>query len=571
MFPGPSRVPAVSFCCLAILGLSACGGGGAARPSAYHDGPFGSCAEDAASVGQGVPLPAVAFSALDKATGTVWDFWGRAAEGPPADQGARLRPYEQSITSHWFAWNTVWPTADLWSRSSDEEKRRRSADYFDTWAEDDYGTGLTLLVGKDHGGEGDGRVPADPDDPASGPLNPIFLGCFEERDCLPSLVAQDERDSLWVECRPREESRLCLKAEDPKSPAKCCDAEPCCDAVDLAPLKDEATLSTDQRASIESDMLRVKGWYLRDADEVIGAVVNGEPRAYPLKILWWHEVVNDFYIGQDGLRRRFAVTYSTLADAHTLLDSALSAEAALSFGVSGYLLNSTHILYDRLEENWWSPLRFQALRGPRRTPEPGLVSGCGVPAVRTTWGKWKEWFRTGDRETQARVLSAQTGFRRAYTRYPYRAADGVQDYRQTDRDTFRIGNPRPEHFADKEDAEGYVRNKEPVLGIVHPRGQKGYLPRDVRAQRKLLLAEPPPPAEEGQTASPPPEVVTKDVDGHPFSVRRSAEMVVINDEVGEDRIPIVIFWMPDSGWVRVYRAEVNGAGTTFEVKAPTQP
>lgn len=36
-----------------------------------------------------------------------------------------------------------------------------------------------------------------------------------------------------------------------------------------------------------------KASYLNPSDRVIGLVVNGEARAYPIKILNWHEAVND--------------------------------------------------------------------------------------------------------------------------------------------------------------------------------------------------------------------------------------------------------------------------------------
>ena len=33
--------------------------------------------------------------------------------------------------------------------------------------------------------------------------------------------------------------------------------------------------------------------FMRPEDQVIGVIVSGQPRAYPIKILNWHEVVND--------------------------------------------------------------------------------------------------------------------------------------------------------------------------------------------------------------------------------------------------------------------------------------
>ena len=36
-----------------------------------------------------------------------------------------------------------------------------------------------------------------------------------------------------------------------------------------------------------------KASYLRGNDQVIGVIVKGEARAYPLRIMSWHELVND--------------------------------------------------------------------------------------------------------------------------------------------------------------------------------------------------------------------------------------------------------------------------------------
>jgi hypothetical protein len=36
-----------------------------------------------------------------------------------------------------------------------------------------------------------------------------------------------------------------------------------------------------------------KASFLRKDDKVIGVVLNGEARAYPLRIMSWHELVND--------------------------------------------------------------------------------------------------------------------------------------------------------------------------------------------------------------------------------------------------------------------------------------
>jgi hypothetical protein len=55
------------------------------------------------------------------------------------------------------------------------------------------------------------------------------------------------------------------------------------------------------------------GHYLVSSDRVVGVVINGEARAYPIRLLNWHEVINDTLAGVP-----IAVTYHPFSD--TLLE-----------------------------------------------------------------------------------------------------------------------------------------------------------------------------------------------------------------------------------------------------------
>jgi hypothetical protein len=82
--------------------------------------------------------------------------------------------------------------------------------------------------------------------------------------------------------------------------------------------------------------------YLDDGDIVFGLVENGVARAYPQRILVWHEIVNDV-VGGLGL----AVTYCPLTG------TAIAFERGnTEFGVSGRLVNSNLIMYDRDTDTW---------------------------------------------------------------------------------------------------------------------------------------------------------------------------------------------------------------------------
>jgi len=70
-------------------------------------------------------------------------------------------------------------------------------------------------------------------------------------------------------------------------------------------------------------------------------------RAYPIRYLMWHEIVNDVVAGQP-----IAVTFCPLCNAGMIFDRRLGGQT-LSFGVSGLLRNSDMIMYDRETESWW--------------------------------------------------------------------------------------------------------------------------------------------------------------------------------------------------------------------------
>lgn len=137
--------------------------------------------------------------------------------------------------------------------------------------------------------------------------------------------------------------------------------------------------------------------WLKASDRILGVVVNGHARAYPVRILNWHEIVND-RIG----KKRFVVTYCPLCG------SGLAFDTRDQFGVSGLLYQSDVLLYDKKTETLWSQLMMQAVAGPRMG-EP-LKS---MPLTHTTWRAWYK------KHPQTTVLSRHTGYHRDYNRNPY--------------------------------------------------------------------------------------------------------------------------------------------------------
>lgn len=148
----------------------------------------------------------------------------------------------------------------------------------------------------------------------------------------------------------------------------------------------------------------VDATYLRPSDRVIGVVADSQARAYPLKILNYHEIVND-RIGQLPI----AVTYCPLCDSAAVYDRRTPL-GEREFGVSGLLYNSNVLMFDRggQPESLWSQVKTKGISGP--AADKSLRS---LPLELTTW---KDWIA---RYPNTQVLSDQTGHRRDYQRNPY--------------------------------------------------------------------------------------------------------------------------------------------------------
>ncbi len=118
-----------------------------------------------------------------------------------------------------------------------------------------------------------------------------------------------------------------------------------------------------------------------DADErVIGLVINGEARAYPINILSSQEIVNDEVGGEVVAVTWCPLCYTALVFSRNLPGQ----ERILSFGVSGKLLYNTLVMYDHQTESLWSQLYGAAVQGPLTGNSLALY-----PCLLTDWATWQ--------------------------------------------------------------------------------------------------------------------------------------------------------------------------------------
>ena len=145
--------------------------------------------------------------------------------------------------------------------------------------------------------------------------------------------------------------------------------------------------------------------YLKDKDRVFGVGINGEFRAYPLRIMDWHEMSNDVVGGEPVV-----LSYCTLCGSGVLFSRRVG-DKVLTFGTSGLLFRSNKLMFDKETHSLWQNLTGRAVIGPMAQKRVQLRR---LPVELTTWKAW----RTAHPDTT--VIDIHTGFKRDYGHSPYR-------------------------------------------------------------------------------------------------------------------------------------------------------
>ncbi len=140
--------------------------------------------------------------------------------------------------------------------------------------------------------------------------------------------------------------------------------------------------------------------YLLDDDLIFGVSINGDTRAYPLRIMGWHEMFNEVIGGVP-----VALAYCTLCGAGILFETDTGGEAPLVFGSSGFLYRSNKLMFDRETHSLWNQFTGKPVSGALAESGIELVQR---PVVITEWARWKV------ENPETKVLSLKTGHARDY-------------------------------------------------------------------------------------------------------------------------------------------------------------
>ena len=140
--------------------------------------------------------------------------------------------------------------------------------------------------------------------------------------------------------------------------------------------------------------------YLSDDDIVFGIALEGEARAYPKRILAWHEMALDSLGGVE-----LTIVYCTLCGTVIPFESVVDGRH-LTFGTSGLLYRSNKLMFDHETRSLWNTFEGVPVVGSLAGSDRRLTSHA---VVTTTWGEWRS------KHPATTVLSLDTGHRRDYS------------------------------------------------------------------------------------------------------------------------------------------------------------
>ncbi|MEW6209498.1 MAG: DUF3179 domain-containing protein [Acidobacteriota bacterium] len=208
--------------------------------------------------------------------------------------------------------------------------------------------------------------------------------------------------------------------------------------------------------------------YLRDDELVFGIEINGDARAYPLRIMDWHEMLND-RVGD----RSVSLAYCTLCRSGILFDTTVGGDT-FTFGSSGLLYRSNKLMYDHQTESLWMTMRGEPVSGPLAMSEIELKK---LPVVVASWKEWR------DQHPRTLVLSLDTGFKR-----DYRPGAAYSEYFASP-DLMFPAPGRDNRLRPKEEVFALTVNGQPKAYALNRLRDRGVLNDEVAGEKLVLIAE----------------------------------------------------------------------------------
>lgn len=251
------------------------------------------------------------------------------------------------------------------------------------------------------------------------------------------------------------------------------------------------------------------GSWMENDDLLLTVEREGVAKAYPLRILNWHEIVNDDIAGLP-----VTVTFCPLCNSGVAFVQPEIEGKRAEFGTSGRLYKSDLVMYDRVTGTFWSQIEGRPIVGP-------LVGRFGelrrIPANLTRWADWKEAHPEGKVLARPRTDWAMGG--------------------EPPRDTAGEAEPFPRDY-ETDPYQFYVRDEDNTFGTP-------FDDERLRAKAKVLA-------------------VTLGDQAKAYHKRAVERAGLLNDSVGG--VPVLVLWDPEIGDVILFKRAVEGRADPLEFR-----
>jgi len=231
---------------------------------------------------------------------------------------------------------------------------------------------------------------------------PAVLGCSEPGDRRPERIPSAEPDTSTVGLLPPERPPSGAEREFATDFAR--HTVSYREIVSGGPRKDGIP-ALDRPRLVSTEQA---GAWLKPREPVVALRIGSEVRAYPVRILIWHELVDDTLGGVPVL-----VSFCPLCNTAIAFDRRYG-DTVLGFGTTGRLRYSNLIMYDRESESWWQQATGEAIAG--------RYAGGRLTFLPAAMISWEEFLRASPTAT---VLSQETGYDRDYGSNPYLGYDDI--------------------------------------------------------------------------------------------------------------------------------------------------
>ena len=205
--------------------------------------------------------------------------------------------------------------------------------------------------------------------------------------------------------------------------------------------------------------------YFGVADDEVLVVDGDSPRAYPIRILSYHEIVNDVVDGQP-----IAVTWCPICWSAAVYDRRVNGQR-LTLGTSGKLADDVLVMYDRETESEWQQSTGAAIAGELQGERLSMVDSSLL-----TWETFQRQYPDGE------VLQPPQGSETAQEHY-----DMAPYERYSERNEFGLYGMRgegPRRTWDRTD----IGAKTEVLGVEIGDGAVGFPLHRITAEDGLVTA-----------------------------------------------------------------------------------